>query len=1458
MAETLRFDVVGRGDASDLERLAAAVDKFADRLKALDRVDARPEIDVDTKKAERKVGQFAENLQRRITRAIDSLPDIELDADSTDADRAIAGIRSELAALADKQIGVDIDTETARRQVVDLEQRLRSLSDVDIDVSLRADVAAAMAELRRASGEVDRLDGRTAHIKVDVDRGMGDSIVQIAALGRALGSLALPAAVVGGVAALTPTVAALGGATLSAVGAVGLLPGGLLAAAAAFTTLKVGMSGVGDALKNLDDAKKFGEALKQLAPNARQFAVAVRDIAPAWKAVRLDTQQALFAGLGAEVKRLSDAYLPTLKSGLTGVSGQFNLMAKDFVGFAAGGRTVENVGAIFSNLTSSLEAARPAAQNLAGAFLDIGVVGSELLPELAGSLTDATGRFRTFIDQARRSGELKVWIQDGIGALEKLGSIAGNVGSTLLNVFSAQKSAGAELLTTLDQLTAAMDRWTASAEGQQTLTNVFTTIRETVAAALPGLQALGQAVLDVVNRLSDAGVFQAAATAFSAIAQAVAPVVTTLGNLAAAVLPPLLAVLTNLAPVLVPVAAGLLALAAAAKVANVIQGLGDKISGFAGKLKAAEGGVGKFKTVIGGLAGALGVGGGIGLAITAAITAAGLLAGAWAESQAAAADQKAAIDALASSLNSYTGAATEATKAQVAQEVGSGKLADGTTSYAQALQRAGVSTRDFVDATTGNEQALQKVRTQLDSSVASLIKSSPAYANNAQQISAMGISLEDLTAAAQGNGPALDRINDAVNRSSAGSLEARSANELLVQSLLKSGGASAEMGQKLNDMAAQYGQAAQQARDAGAANLVFGDVLDTIKQGFAGLAGTAPITEKMAQGLRDLGASAGIAAQGAAKTAAEYGGLEAGSKAASDSMQQSRDAFINAATAAGIAAPAAEELANQVGLIPSAAAIIFSTNATGVQAEMITLNERIKALPPNTTITVTDLSDQARANLTALGFQITAIPGTKDVQITAPTDGAKASLDSFVAAGNGAVVTITGDMNTDPANGKISQTVQLGNGQTATLNYDANASAADGKIHATVTLGNGQTATLVYDANPDPATGKIQGVVTLADGSTGTVTLNPNDLVTPTIDQLKNPVQTPVNLTPNTSAVPPAKTDAATPVQTPVNLEPVPGLVPGAKADAGTPVQTPVNLEPNAGAVPGAKADAAAPVTTPVTLTVDASQVTAAKATAASPTSSMHTINVTNNVPAAVANATLATTSMHTINCDDKAVVDAKNRATQPTQSMHTINCNDSAVTAAKSRAQQSTSSTHTIHVVVVGAAPPRAAGAYTTPRAEGAYAAPMAAGGMRRMSSARAEIVPPRQPRIIGDRMEGDELFLPINRSARSQSLLKTAANRMGFDVVPHGATSPDTMLSSMRAAVSQRATASGGGELLAEVRELNGQLRALRGDVDHHGDNQTIVSELRAVRSQLANNRGNATATAQVARTVAELGAF
>jgi hypothetical protein len=56
----------------------------------------------------------------------------------------------------------------------------------------------------------------------------------------------------------------------------------------------------------------------------------------------------------------------------------------------------------------------------------------------------------------------------------------------------------------------------------------------------------------------------------------------------------------------------------------------------------------------------------------------------------------------------------------------------------------------------------------------------------------------------------------------------------------------------------------------------------------------------------------------------------------------------------------------------------------------------------------------------------------------------------------------------------------------------------------------------------------------------------------------------------------------------------------------------------------------------------------------------------------------------------------------------------------------------------------------------------------LRPMPASRAEIVPPRAMRVIGDRPTGDEAFIPLVNTARSHAIFRVAASRLGYDVAP------------------------------------------------------------------------------------------
>ncbi|GEL17694.1 hypothetical protein PA7_15310 [Pseudonocardia asaccharolytica DSM 44247 = NBRC 16224] len=112
-----------------------------------------------------------------------------------------------------------------------------------------------------------------------------------------------------------------------------------------------------------------------------------------------------------------------------------------------------------------------------------------------------------------------------------------------------------------------------------------------------------------------------------------------------------------------------------------------------------------------------------------------------------------------------------------------------------------------------------------------------------------------------------------------------------------------------------------------------------------------------------------------------------------------------------------------------------------------------------------------------------------------------------------------------------------------------------------------------------------------------------------------------------------------------------------------------------------------------------------------------------------------------------------------------------------------------------------RPGGSAPRPQAMGGVLAPMASGGMlkyfnghrlRPMSGSRADVVPRNTWRIIGDNMRVPEAFIPLDRSARSLSILAEAARRMGMRIAPMaagGLNLPDFLASRIGAAASSGA---------------------------------------------------------------------
>ncbi len=485
-----------------------------------------------------------------------------------------------------------------------------SFNVVALDRASRVFVQMA-TEVEKLARRLDSLDRKEVRVKVDVDQPkLATAINGIAQLSRSIATLVVPAATITGIAAAAPAVAGLGAAAVTTAGALWLLPAAGVAAGVAVGAVAVGVQGFGEAMKNRADPEKFAESIAKLSPAARDAAVTIRDLGPAWTELRLDVQERLFAGVAGQVQALSTAYLPVLRDVLGGVAGGFNQAATGISAFLTSQPGVTDMSTGLGLVRDAVSTAAQAAVPLVRAFTDIFVVGAGFLPGFAGSITDVATRFSEFIAGARESGELATWIQDGVSALGQLGDIAGSAGGILKSVFDAATASGVDTFGATQRLTGELDRFLSSGVGSDAMVTVFTTINQVVDALLPGLTAVADAIATGIVALGPA--LPPLAASFTEIAIAMTPLISDLALLASVILPPLAATLSFISPLLGPLAAGFIGLWVVNTVTTAFVAVRTAMIGFAvaqGAITVATGAslgiLGAFKAAILGIGFAL-------------------------------------------------------------------------------------------------------------------------------------------------------------------------------------------------------------------------------------------------------------------------------------------------------------------------------------------------------------------------------------------------------------------------------------------------------------------------------------------------------------------------------------------------------------------------------------------------------------------------------------------------------------------------------------------------------------------------------------------------------------------------------------------------------------------------------------------------------------------------------------
>lgn len=250
------------------------------------------------------------------------------------------------------------------------------------------------------------------------------------------------------------------------------------------------------------NSDRLADAMANLSPKAREFAEALRGVRQSTSQMSEAVQDRFLDGLGDDVKRLADNYLPMLQSRFVGVAGAMNGTFKSLMGSLGSDSSKGFVDRILGNTAEAQSRLGQAMDPLVDSLLRLSAVGSDLVPRMATGFGDLLMRFDAFIQRAEGDGSLTRWMNNGIQALKDLGNSLINIGSIMNSVAEALSGSGGKgMLELLADSTRRMADMLKGAEGQQRLRDFFYKARQELAMWKPTLKD----VWSLLRNVSEAG-----------------------------------------------------------------------------------------------------------------------------------------------------------------------------------------------------------------------------------------------------------------------------------------------------------------------------------------------------------------------------------------------------------------------------------------------------------------------------------------------------------------------------------------------------------------------------------------------------------------------------------------------------------------------------------------------------------------------------------------------------------------------------------------------------------------------------------------------------------------------------------------------------------------------------------------------------------------------------------------
>ncbi|WP_157836156.1 hypothetical protein [Mycobacteroides abscessus] len=250
-----------------------------------------------------------------------------------------------------------------------------------------------------------------------------------------------------------------------------------------------------NANEKLKDSSKGNQgiatAMANLSPNARSFVAAVQELRGTYGGLRSDIQDRIFADLDHDVVALAGRSLPMLRRGLGGIGDAWNRNIRTLLSELGTGSNQGLVSRILGNTGEAQSRLSNAIRPFLNAFLQLGAVGSDVLPRLSTGFTQLMNRFDAFVRRSEESGKLDEWINRAIEAAKDFGNSLLNIGSIMNSLTEIFLDGGGKgFLQWFQEATKRTADYLKTAAGQERVNQFFRDARDVLREFRPLLSAL--------------------------------------------------------------------------------------------------------------------------------------------------------------------------------------------------------------------------------------------------------------------------------------------------------------------------------------------------------------------------------------------------------------------------------------------------------------------------------------------------------------------------------------------------------------------------------------------------------------------------------------------------------------------------------------------------------------------------------------------------------------------------------------------------------------------------------------------------------------------------------------------------------------------------------------------------------------------------------------------------------